>query len=106
MNILNKTQHFKSKILPLSDCESDIIHTSERLTLFDGENQLVISFIFDAYYLYDGWVAINCLNFEIPHGTMNKEEIMKFINVNYCTVDEFSDYFGEIYDATWESANQ
>ena len=102
MNILKKTQNFKTKILPLISPESDIIYSPECVTIFNGEKEIVISFIFDAYYLYDAWVLLSYYNFEIPDGTNNKEEIIKFINDNYCTIDEFCDYFCDIYDATWE----
>ena len=98
MQILSKTQNFKSKILPLCDCESDVIISREFATVLCNQIQVPVSFTFDAYYLYDGWVAIQCYNYVLPADTENPEEIKKFIANNYCTDDEFSGYFSDRLD--------
>jgi hypothetical protein len=99
MQILNKTQQFKSKILPLCDCESDVIISREFATVLCNQTEVEVSFTFDAYYLYDGWVAIKCYNYIVlPDDTENAEEIKNFIANNYCTDDEFSGYFSDRLD--------
>jgi hypothetical protein len=98
MQFLNKTQHFKSKILPLCDCESDVIISREFATVLCNQTQVAVSFTFDAYYLYSGWVALNYYNYMLPNDTDNAEEIKKFIANKYCTDDEFSGYFSDRLD--------
>jgi hypothetical protein len=99
MQILSKTQNFKPKILPLGDCESDIIISPESVTLFDNDRHIDISFTFDAYYLFDGWVHLSYYNFTIPPDTKNEEEIKNFIKETYCTIEDFNDYFSDSFDA-------
>lgn len=99
MQILCKTQNFKPKILPLGDCQSDIIISPESVTLFDNDRQIDISFTFDAYYLFDGWVNLSYYNYIFPDGIDNMEEIKNFIKENYCTIEDFNDYFSDSFDA-------
>ena len=85
-----KTEKYKEFIIEPEHGQSDEITTEETIILLNDDTEIIVSFTFNLFYLFDGYNILRHNNFKINCNEELKPFVENFIEINYFDKDIFN----------------